>query len=55
MTTELTPDQVREIRSSLESSRQLAARFGVTSRHIRRIRQKERRADVPQAKPEAQT
>lgn len=50
--TKLTDDQVRAIRSSLESSDQLAARFGVNARYIRHIRARQARSDVPQAKPE---
>lgn len=52
--TKLTDDQVRAIRSSLESSDRLAARFGVNPRTIRRIRSRELRPGVPQAKPGAE-
>lgn len=43
----LTPDQVREIRSSIESQAQMAKRFGVTQAAISAVRLRKTYRNVP--------
>jgi HNH endonuclease len=45
--TKLTPEQVREIRSSSETQHVLARRYGVTQGHISRIKRRQCWGDLP--------